>query len=102
MLRYLACSLLGLGVTAASAQSSAPDPTPQPFSITRSDPALDALIAPDAKLTTVASGFGRGREVRSSHVISRPDGGEGGEAAKVIEQAVSNRRDMIVRIMPSS
>lgn len=28
------------------------------FRITRADPALDALIAPDAKLKTVASGFG--------------------------------------------
>lgn len=31
---------------------------PQPFHITRADPALDALIAPDARLRTVASGFG--------------------------------------------
>jgi gluconolactonase len=30
----------------------------QPFSISKSDPALDALIAPDAKLRIVASGFG--------------------------------------------
>jgi gluconolactonase len=49
---------LGLGLPPASAQPVAPDTTPHPFSITRSDPALDALIAPDAKLTTVASGFG--------------------------------------------
>ncbi|HEY6455604.1 MAG TPA: SMP-30/gluconolactonase/LRE family protein [Steroidobacteraceae bacterium] len=31
---------------------------PEPFSITRSDPALDALIAPNAQLKTVAAGFG--------------------------------------------
>jgi gluconolactonase len=50
--------LIGLGVSVASAQSAAPDTAPKPFSITRADPALDALIAPDAKLKTVASGFG--------------------------------------------
>jgi len=46
-----------LGLSLASAQS-APDASAHPFSITRSDPALDALIAPDAKLKTVAAGFG--------------------------------------------
>jgi gluconolactonase len=30
----------------------------QPFSITKSDPALDQLIAPDAQLVSVATGFG--------------------------------------------
>jgi gluconolactonase len=49
---------LGLAVSVAHAQPAPPDPTPQPFSITRADPALDALIAPDAKLKTVAAGFG--------------------------------------------
>ena len=44
-----------LGLSAASAQPAA---SPQPFSITRADPALDVLIAPAAKLKTVASGFG--------------------------------------------
>jgi len=34
------------------------DATAQPFSITRADPALDALISPGARLRTVASGFG--------------------------------------------
>lgn len=47
-----------LGVSVAGAQGAAADATPKPFSITRSDPALDALIAPDAKLKTVAAGFG--------------------------------------------
>src|SRR5262245_43533776 len=57
-------SLLGfglamcLGVSVASAQGAAAGTAPKPFSITRADPALDALIAPDAKLKTVASGFG--------------------------------------------
>jgi gluconolactonase len=35
-----------------------PSPTPRPFSITRSDPELDAIIAADTKLEVVASGFG--------------------------------------------
>lgn len=47
-----------LGASVAGAQSAAADPSPHRFSITRADPALDALIAPDAKLKTVASGFG--------------------------------------------
>ncbi len=46
-----------LGLPCARAQP-APAPAPHPFSITRSDPSLDALISPDARLTTVASGFG--------------------------------------------
>lgn len=49
MLRHLVGSMICLGASVAGAQS---------FSITRADPALDALIAPDAQLTTVASGFG--------------------------------------------
>jgi gluconolactonase len=35
-----------------------PAPDPKPFSITRVDPALDAIIAPDAKPEVMASGFG--------------------------------------------
>lgn len=35
-----------------------PAPAPKPFSITRADPGLDALIARDAKVELVASGFG--------------------------------------------
>jgi gluconolactonase len=53
-LAVMAC----LGMSVANAQSAPPDATPKPFSIERVDPALDALIAPDAKLTPVASGFG--------------------------------------------
>ena len=49
---------MSLAASVASAQNAAADAAPQTFSITRSDPALDALIAPDAKLKTVASGFG--------------------------------------------
>jgi len=50
--------MLCLGLSVASAQPKAPDPQPHPFSITKLDPSLDTLIAPDAKLTTVATGFG--------------------------------------------
>ena len=35
-----------------------PAPQPKPFSITRSDPALDAIVAPDAKAELLARGFG--------------------------------------------
>jgi len=35
-----------------------PPPEPAPFSITRADPALDAIIAPDAELVELARGFG--------------------------------------------
>jgi len=35
-----------------------PAPAPRPFSITRTDPGLDSLIAPDAKVELVATGFG--------------------------------------------
>jgi gluconolactonase len=35
-----------------------PAPAPQPFSITRVDPALDALVASDAKAELMATGFG--------------------------------------------
>jgi gluconolactonase len=58
--KLLACSSLTMcvGLPFASAQSAPTEAPPQPFSITRSDPGLDALIAPDAKLKTVAAGFG--------------------------------------------
>ncbi|WP_404713883.1 SMP-30/gluconolactonase/LRE family protein [Sphingomonas sp. MMS24-J13] len=42
-----------LGIGAVNAHSAA-----RPFTIVRADPALDALIAPDAKLRKIASGFG--------------------------------------------
>ena len=47
-----------LGLTFASAQQAPRDNSARPFSITRSDPALDELIAPDASLGLVAAGFG--------------------------------------------
>ena len=52
----MAAAWLGLGP--AHAQPAPPSASPQPFSITRADPALDRLIAPDARLKTVATGFG--------------------------------------------
>jgi gluconolactonase len=47
-----------LGLSTASAQPAPPDASAHPFSITRLDPALDTLIAPDATVRTVATGFG--------------------------------------------
>src|SRR2546422_10484967 len=35
-----------------------PAPTPKPFNITRIDPALDAIVSPNAKLEVMATGFG--------------------------------------------
>jgi gluconolactonase len=53
-----AALLLGIGLRCALAQPIPADALPHPFSITRADPSLDALIAPDAKLLTIAAGFG--------------------------------------------
>jgi gluconolactonase len=50
--------LLIMGPPLAAAQSLLPDRSAHPFSITRADPALDALVAPDAELRTIADGFG--------------------------------------------
>jgi gluconolactonase len=59
--------LLSSLVRAASAQSAPPAPTmrgdgpapaPKPFSITRSDPGLDEIVAPDTKAELLATGFG--------------------------------------------
>jgi gluconolactonase len=41
-----------------SLRGDGPAPPPRPFSITRADPGIDALIAADAKVELVASGFG--------------------------------------------
>ena len=54
-------ALLGAGVGAVpvgNMRGDGPAPTPAPASITRSDPGLDALVAPDAKVEFVANGFG--------------------------------------------
>jgi len=47
-----------LGLSVANAQPIRSNGSPHPFSITRSDPSLDALIDPNAKLRRVAAGFG--------------------------------------------
>jgi gluconolactonase len=41
-----------------SMRGDGPGPDPKPFSITRADPRLDQLVAPDAKAELVATGFG--------------------------------------------
>src|SRR5580698_7879444 len=50
--------MMSLGLSVAGAQTAPAEALPHAFSITRADPALDALIAPDARLTTIAAGFG--------------------------------------------
>jgi gluconolactonase len=60
-LTALALEWLGASwCAAATAQmrGDGPAPAAQPFSITRADPGLDALLASDAKVELVASGFG--------------------------------------------
>src|SRR5437667_9027910 len=48
----------GRGPAGPQMRGDGPAPDPKPFSITRSDPALDAVIDPNAKLETIASGVG--------------------------------------------
>ncbi|HEX7081659.1 MAG TPA: SMP-30/gluconolactonase/LRE family protein [Gammaproteobacteria bacterium] len=73
----LAATLAG---PAASQQAPAmrgdgPPPAPKAFSITRIDPALDAIVAPNAELELIASGFGLNegpvwvREGRSGYLL---------------------------------
>ena len=72
MKRYLCSAAVAMALIAASVvyiqaqrgpaprqmRGDGPPPDAAPFSITRSDPALDAIIAPDAKLVELARGFG--------------------------------------------
>ena len=53
-----ASALLLIGGLTVAAQQPASPPTEQPFRIVRSDPALDELIAPDAKLELIAEHIG--------------------------------------------
>ena len=64
-----ALAIAVIGVAAANAQAQrgpaepqmrgdGPPPEAKPFSITRTDPALDQIISPDAKLVELARGFG--------------------------------------------
>jgi gluconolactonase len=48
----------GRGPAGPQMRGDGPAPVPKPFSITRVDPALDAIISPNAKPEVVASGFG--------------------------------------------
>jgi gluconolactonase len=48
----------GRGPAGPQMRGDGPAPAPKPFSITRSDPALDAIVSPNAKIETVATGFG--------------------------------------------
>ena len=48
--------LTSMGVAVAHAQ--APSPGPRAFSIERLDPALDAIVSPDAKLELLGERFG--------------------------------------------
>jgi gluconolactonase len=68
-LGFGACALAIIGVAIANVQAQRPAAPPQmrgdgpppeakPFSITKNDPALDDIIAPDAKLVELARGFG--------------------------------------------
>jgi len=70
-----------MAVSVASAQPAPRDASPTAFSITRFDASLDALIAPDAKLTTVASGFGF---IDGPVWIAGQDGAEGSLLASSI------------------
>ncbi len=63
----LAIAFVGVAVANAQAQrgpaepqmrGDGPSPAARPFSITRTDPALDQIISPDAKLVELANGFG--------------------------------------------
>ena len=67
-------SALCLELSRVGAQPAPTDISPHPFSITRSDPSLDALIAPAAQLRTVAAGFGF---VDGPVWIAGQDGAEG-------------------------
>ncbi len=50
--------LVCFAMSNAYPQANSPAPGPRPFSIERLDPALDAIIAPDAKLELVGDRFG--------------------------------------------
>jgi gluconolactonase len=67
---FLQCSVVTLAVIAAAVhgqgqrapavpqmRGDGPPPEARPFSITRADPALDQILAPDARLVELANGF---------------------------------------------
>jgi gluconolactonase len=57
VLASLACAAAG-GAQPPQMRGDGPAPQPRPASISRLDPGLDALLAPDATVEFVASGFG--------------------------------------------
>ena len=58
IVRPVASLLAAFIAASAVAQSPATDAAPQPFRIIKADPGLDRLIDPNARLETIASGFG--------------------------------------------
>jgi gluconolactonase len=80
VMSLVAAMSLGIAVVAQAQPGSSqpqmrgdgPAPAAQPFRMDKSDPALDELIAPDATLETLASGFGI-----NEGVVWVPDGGAG-------------------------
>jgi gluconolactonase len=48
----------GRGPAGPQMRGDGPAPPPRPFSITRNDPALDAIVSPNTKIETLATGFG--------------------------------------------
>ena len=46
------------GPTGPQMRGDGPPPQPKPFSITKNDPMLDQIVAPDARLVELARGFG--------------------------------------------
>src|SRR5215475_12126573 len=63
LLGMLACLVATFGAaqtppSGPQMRGDGPAPQAKPFSITRSDPALDDIVAPDAKLDLMAQGFG--------------------------------------------
>jgi gluconolactonase len=56
----LAASVLSAQTTppVPTMRGDGPAPAPKPFNVTRSDPGLDAVVAPDTKAELIASGFG--------------------------------------------
>jgi len=65
-------ALVVIGLAAESLHAQAPEAAPRPFRIVRHDPALEALISPDAQLELVGDRFGL-----TEGPVWVPDGGEG-------------------------
>jgi len=55
---FAAIALAQRGPAVPQMRGDGPPPEAKPFSITKNDPALDAIVSPDAKLVELARGFG--------------------------------------------